>query len=143
MDKPISPKLAESFFQAVRVYVRLGFMGPEPSITADQDDLVPISTVCRRVDTFTDPLPDEVFDALYFLATEKHLKEKLDAQRTYATGAQSLLKLIERRKAEWGRKVPHSMTLCGLVHVADGTCSAANAPGDGFETHLMIRRCPP
>jgi hypothetical protein len=84
------------------------------------------------VDTFTDPLPDEVFDALYFLATEKHLKEKLDAERIYATGAQSLLKLIERRKAEWGRKVPHSMTLCGLVHVADGTCSAANAPGERF-----------
>jgi hypothetical protein len=37
------------------------------------------------VDTFTDPLPDEVFDALYFLATEKHLKEKLDAERIYAT----------------------------------------------------------
>jgi hypothetical protein len=24
------------------------------------------------------------------------------------------------------------MTLCGLVHVADGTCSAANAPGERF-----------
>jgi membrane-bound lytic murein transglycosylase A len=33
---------------------------------------------------------------------EKHLKEKLDAERTYATGAQLLLKLIEDRKAQWG-----------------------------------------
>ena len=104
MDKPISPKLAESFFQAVRAYVRWGFMGPEPSVTAEQDDLVPISTVCRRVDTFTDPLPDEVFDALYFLATEKQLKGKLDAKRTYATGAQYLLKLIEDRKSEWSEE---------------------------------------
>jgi hypothetical protein len=103
MDEPISPKLADTFFEAVREYVRWGFMGPEPSITDDQDELIPISTVCRRVDTFTDPLPDEVFDALYFLAPQKHLKEKLDAERTYATGAQFLLKLIEDRKAEWGQ----------------------------------------
>jgi hypothetical protein len=48
--------------------------------------------------------PTKCSNALYFLATEKHLKEKLDAERTYATGAQSLLKLIERRKAEWGEK---------------------------------------
>jgi hypothetical protein len=75
-------------------------MGPEPSITDDQHELVPISTVCRRVDTFTDPLPDEVFEALYFLTTQKPMKEKLEAERTYATGAQFLLKLIEDRKAE-------------------------------------------
>jgi hypothetical protein len=58
----------------------------------------------RRVDKFTDPLPDEVFDALYFVARQKHLKEKLDAERTYATGAQLLLKLIEERKAEWAKR---------------------------------------
>ena len=67
-----------------------------------ENELIPISTVCRRVDTFTDPLPEEVFNALYFLVTQKHLKEKLDAERTYATGAQLLLRLIEDRKAEWG-----------------------------------------
>jgi len=63
---------------------------------------MPSSTVCRRVDTFTDPLPDEVCNALRFLTAQKHLKEKLDAERTYATGAQLLLKLIEDRKAQWG-----------------------------------------
>ena len=103
MEETISPKLADVFFQAVRAYVRWGFMGPEPSVTDDQGEAIPISTVCRRVDTFTDPLPDEVFHALYFLARQKHLKEKLDAERTYATGAQLLLKLIEDRKAEWGQ----------------------------------------
>jgi hypothetical protein len=102
MDEPISPKPADTFFAAVREYVRWGYMGPEPSITDDQDELILISTVCRRVDTFTDPLPEEVFNALYFLATQKHLKEKLDAERTHATGAKLLLRLIEDRKAEWG-----------------------------------------
>ena len=102
MDKPISPQLADAFFAAVRGYVRWGYMGPEPGITNEGNELIPISTVCRRVDKFTDRLPDEVCNALCFLTTQKHLKEKLDAERTYATGAQLLLKLIEDRKAQWG-----------------------------------------
>ena len=102
MDKPISPQLADAFFAAVRGYVRWGYMGPEPGITNEGNELIPISTVCRRVDTFTDRLPDEVCNALCFLTTQKHLKEKLDAERTYAVGAQLLLKLIEDRKAQWG-----------------------------------------
>jgi hypothetical protein len=102
MDIPISKKLADAFFEAVRMYIRWGFMAPEPSVTSDPDDAVPISTICRRVDTFVDPLPDEVFDALYFLAVQKQFKEKLETERTYAAGAEFLLKLIEDRKAEWG-----------------------------------------
>jgi hypothetical protein len=102
MDKPISPQLADAFFAAVREYVRWSYMGAEPGITNEEDELIPISTVCRRVDTFTDPLPDEVCNALRFLTAQKHLKEKLDAERTYATGAQLLLRLIEDRKAQWG-----------------------------------------
>ena len=96
----IPPKLAETFFEAVRAYARWTFGAPEPNITVDQG-FVPISTVCRRVDVFTDPLPDEVFNALYFLNTQRQLKEKLGAERTYATAAQCLLKLIEDRNAEW------------------------------------------
>jgi hypothetical protein len=72
MDEPISPKLADAFFEAVRGYVRWGFIRPEPSVTDHR--LIPISAVCRQVDKFTDPLPDEVFDALYLLARQKHLK---------------------------------------------------------------------
>ena len=102
MDKPISPQLADAFFAAVRGYIRWGYMGPEPGITNEENELIPISAVCRRVDTFTDRLPDEVCNALCFLTTQKHLKEKFDAEPTYATGAQLLLKLIEDRKAQWG-----------------------------------------
>jgi hypothetical protein len=53
---------------------------------------------------FTDPLPDEVFNALCFLVMgpiERQLKEKLGADRTYASAAQCLLKLIEDRQTEW------------------------------------------
>jgi hypothetical protein len=109
MDTPIPAKLADAFFEAVRQYIRWSFMGPEPSITLDQDHLVPISTACRCINTFPDPLPDKVFDALYFLAVQKHLKEKLDAERTYANGAQFLLGLIENRKAEWGEAWLHAL----------------------------------
>jgi hypothetical protein len=75
----------------------------EQDINGWRNEVIPISAVCRQVDKFTDPLPDEVFDALYLLARQKHLKEKLDAERTYATGAQLLLKLIEDRKAKRAR----------------------------------------
>jgi len=96
----IPPKLAETFFEAVRAYARWTFATPEPGIKVNQD-FVQISTVCRHVDVFTDPLPDEVFNALYFLSTQRQLEEKLGTARTYATAAQCLLKLIEDRNAEW------------------------------------------
>jgi hypothetical protein len=99
----ISPELAETFFEAVRAYIRWSFGGPEPNITVDQDAM-PISTICRRVHIFTDPLPEEVFNALWFVATNEpktRLKEKLSADRTYETAAEFLLKLIQDREAEW------------------------------------------
>ena len=39
MDKPISPQLADAFFAAVRGYVRWGYMGPEPGITNQGNEL--------------------------------------------------------------------------------------------------------
>jgi hypothetical protein len=61
MDEPISPVGAK--------------WGAEPSITDDEDG-VPISTVCRRVDTFADPLPDESVQCAVLLATQEHLKRE-------------------------------------------------------------------
>jgi hypothetical protein len=106
MPTSIPTNLAEAFFDAVRAYIRWSFTAPEPNITADRE-LVPISTVCRRMEIFTDPLPDEVFNALYFLAADKakrHLREKLNADRTHGNAAGCLLKMIEDRKAEWGEE---------------------------------------
>ena len=65
MDKPISLQLADEFFAAVREYVRWGYMGPEPGITNEENELIPISTVCRRVDTFTDPLPEWLSELIF------------------------------------------------------------------------------
>jgi hypothetical protein len=98
---PIPPKLADAFFDAVRAYIRWAFAAPMPTITVDHAE-IPISTVCERVAIFTDSIPFEAFNALYFVAgTQKPLREKLKVDRTYATGAQCLLKLIEDRQAEW------------------------------------------
>ena len=66
MDEPISPKLADAFFEAVRGYVRWGFIRPEPSVTDHQGELIPISAVCRRVDKFTDPSLLEILDPQRF-----------------------------------------------------------------------------
>src|SRR5262245_45892097 len=99
----IPPMLAMAFFDAVREYVRWPVGAPEPTIVVDQDDPVPISRVCRRVEMFTDLLPDEVFEALHFLSADERqrdLREALDANRTYSTAGQCLLKLIEDRKAQ-------------------------------------------
>jgi len=99
----ISPRLAEEFFEAVREYVRWSFSGAEPGTTIDRH-LVQVSLVCGRVDSFTDPLPDEVFDALYVLAmddTHRHLKEQLAADRTYATAARCFRELIEDKKRRY------------------------------------------
>ena len=99
--KQIPPKLADAFFDAVRAYIRWAFAAPMPTITVDQAE-IPISIVCERVAIFTDPIPWETFNALFFVAsTQKPLREKLGADRSYATGALCLLKLIEDRQAEW------------------------------------------
>jgi hypothetical protein len=53
------------------------------------------------VATITDPLPEDVFNALYVLAlddTHRPLKEELRADRTYATAARCFLELIEAKK---------------------------------------------
>ena len=62
---PISSELAETFFEAVREYVRWTFGNPEPTVNFHQHPIL-ISMACRRVEDFTDPLPDEVFNAVCF-----------------------------------------------------------------------------
>ena len=99
-SKPIHPRLANEFFEAVREYLRWTSGDPEPSTTVDRY-LVRISLVCGRVGSFTDLLPDDVFYALCFLmhGSHKHLKEELRADRTYAAAARCFLELIEDKKA--------------------------------------------
>jgi hypothetical protein len=97
--RSITPKLAEEFFDAVREYVRWAFSYPEQPLTFAR--YIQLSLVCGRVSSFTDPLPDDVFDALYLLAlddTHRHLKEELSAHRTYATAARCFQEVIDKRE---------------------------------------------
>jgi hypothetical protein len=75
---------------------------PEPSVAIGRN-IASISAVCGLVDTFVDPLPENIFGKLYFQMdntdTQRRLKEKLGADRTYAGAARCLLKLIEDRRA--------------------------------------------
>jgi len=100
MAPSISPMLAEEFFEAVREYIRWDLGDPQPSITVDRH-LVRISLVCGRVEGFTDPLPDDVFEALNFLLVDRHRKAKLLADRTYDTAARCFLEAIEDKKREY------------------------------------------
>jgi hypothetical protein len=100
MAPSISPRLAEEFFEAVREYIRWDLGDPEPSITVDRH-LVRISLVCGRVEGFTDPLPDEVFEAVKFLLMDRHRRAELRADRTYDTAARYFREAIEDKKREY------------------------------------------
>jgi hypothetical protein len=63
----ISPRLAEEFFEAVREYVRWAFSRPERPLTFEY---IQFSLVSGRVASFTDSLPEDVFNALYVLAID-------------------------------------------------------------------------
>ncbi len=108
-SRPISPRLAKEFFEAVREYIRWNLGDPEPSITVDRY-VVPISLLCDRVSGFNDPLPDEVSDAMCFIidGTQAQLKKELRAERTYATAARCLLELIEDKKRKYPRREDQS-----------------------------------
>jgi hypothetical protein len=95
----ISRRQAEEFFEAVREYVHWALSCPERPVTFAR--YIQLSLVCGRVASFTDPLPADVFDALYFLAIDdtcRHLKKELRADPTYATAARCFLELIEAKK---------------------------------------------
>jgi hypothetical protein len=97
--RSITPKLAEEFFDAVREYVRSAFSNPDQPLTFAR--YIQLSLKCGRVASFTDPLPDDLFDALYLLAlddTQRDIKEELSAHRTYATAARCLLELIDKNE---------------------------------------------
>ena len=100
----IPPGRAAAFREAVRHYTNWrGEAEPEVSL-----DLKPalISTVCEAVLSFSDPLPEDVFEKLFSYLHAEHtvLRVELDADPTYATAARCFLKLIEHRKAENQRR---------------------------------------
>ena len=100
----IPPTHAEAFRDALWRYSHW-LAEPEPEVSLDLKR-VSISTVCRDVLPFDDPLPEDVFERLFSHLHAEHtiLKEELDADPTYATAARCFLKLIEHRKSEYQRR---------------------------------------
>ena len=95
----INRTLTAEFFEAVREYVRWHFSHPEQPLPFDR--YVRLNLVCGRVAGFADPLPEDVFDALYLLAMDdrhQSLKKELGASPTYATAARCFRELIEAKK---------------------------------------------
>lgn len=102
----ISARLAAEFFEAVREYIRWAFGDSEPSMV--DLHLVRISLVCGRLKGYTDPLPEDVFDAVEFLLADRRLKAELRAKPTYDTAARFFLEAIESKKQGIG--APHGRT---------------------------------
>jgi hypothetical protein len=64
-----------------------------------------ISLVCGRLKGYTDPLPDNVFDAVEFLLADRRHKAELRANPTYDTAARFFLEAIVLKKQGIG--APH------------------------------------
>jgi hypothetical protein len=97
----IPPAQAQAFRDAVWRYSH--WTGErEPEVILDLKSVL-ISAVCRDVLSFNDPLPENVFEKLFFELHMEHsvLKGELDAEPTYGTAARCFLKLIEHRKTEY------------------------------------------
>jgi hypothetical protein len=101
MPSPISRRLAQEFFEAVREYIRWNF-GSGASADVDRH-LVRISLVCGRVAGYTDPLPDVVFDAVDFLLTDRQHKEELRASPIYDTAPRCFLAAIQDKKRSYSK----------------------------------------
>jgi hypothetical protein len=101
----IPADLSAAFHRAVWSFRDWGFARFEPSISVDQNAFL-ISAVCDIVMKFKDPLPNNVFDKLlaYTLEGPPSLRGDLAKDRSYATGARCLLKMIWDRKAEYQRQ---------------------------------------
>ena len=99
----IPPARAQAFRDAVWRYAH--WSGErEPEVILDLKPVL-ISTVCKNVLPFNDPLPEDVFEKLFSELHMEHavLKGELDADPTYGTAARCFLKLIEHRQTEYQR----------------------------------------
>jgi hypothetical protein len=99
---PIPDNLRAAFRSAVWLYS--GWMPslPEPEVRLGSDFHV-MSAVCRLVDRFADPLPDDVLERLMnYMRDIRYtlLRQKIVADQSYRAGARCFLRLIEDRKRQ-------------------------------------------
>jgi hypothetical protein len=94
--------LRAAFRSAVWLYSRWLPSQPEPQVHLGSE-LHAMSAVCRLVDRFSDPLPDDVFDKLMIYMRDIRytlLRQKIVADQSYTAGARCFLRLIEDRKRQ-------------------------------------------
>jgi hypothetical protein len=99
---PIPERLSEAFHHAVWLFDDWTPSVPELEVSLDRKPFS-MSAVCGLVDTFNDPLPEQIVDRLlsYMHIQHAELRGKLAQDRSYAGGARCLLGLIDSRKAEY------------------------------------------
>jgi hypothetical protein len=100
-DDPIPDDLTQAFREAVGCYI---YRWTAASEIRDQEMIrvrgkfYSVAGVCRLVQSFRDPLPDDVLgELLDQLRTYWDLEQKLGEDRTYATAGTCLLLLMQRR----------------------------------------------
>jgi hypothetical protein len=96
--------LADRFADAVARYHDWTPSIPELEVSIDRKPFT-TSAVCSLVDSCRDKLPEPIFDRLlyYMDLNSSDLKERLAADRTYATVAYCFRELIRRRIAGYQR----------------------------------------
>jgi hypothetical protein len=101
-QSPIPTDLSAAFHRAVWSFRDWGFARFEPSVSVNQNPFL-MSAVCDLVIKFRDPLPSNVFDKLlsYTLEGPPSLRRDLVEDRSYATGARCLLKMVRDRNAKY------------------------------------------
>lgn len=92
--------LREAFHQAVADYWGWERGTAEPEISLEQRHPCSISTVCSLVMNFHQAMPEEIYQTLYKLDTST---DELAKDHSYRNGARWLLRLIDARKADYGR----------------------------------------
>jgi hypothetical protein len=98
---PVPPYLREAFQQAVGDYWGWDKGDLEPEVSLQQRPPCSISTVCSLVMNFDDAMPENIYRALHNLdiATDELAKD-----RSYRNGARWLIRLIDARRTDYGRR---------------------------------------
>ena len=105
MNDPISQDLREAFQRAVELFHGWRGAVPEPQVSLNRSP-VEMSGVCGLVASFPDKLPEGIVSLLlsYMYAQHDTLRNDLERNPTYATGARCLLALIAEKKDRYRAK---------------------------------------
>jgi len=97
---PLPQYLREAFQQTVTDYWGWQRGSAEPEVSLQHRRPCSISTVCSMVMNFDEAMPENVCRALYKLDTST---DELAKDHSYRNDARWLLRLIDARKADYGR----------------------------------------